>query len=205
MARHTSLKTVIDKNKLVGGGAFIVLMDVDICDQITGALIETIHFARNNEDITFEGVVYKAANFDFKTTQSSSEMPESTISVADLSGVLNKYIDESNGGDGWKIRLKTIAASDLSLPASGEEVMFVKGASINGFVISLSLGAQNPLNTRFPRRMQRRDRCAWVYKSEECGYTGIRKYCDYSLQGDNGCAAHNNTKRFGGFPGLRKR
>jgi hypothetical protein len=32
--------------------------------------------------------------------------------------------------------------------------------------------------------------------------TGIMPSCDLSLQGPNGCAAHNNTQNFGGFPGL---
>lgn len=205
MPRHTSLKTVIDKNRIVGGSAFVMLMEVFVSDQATGEIVETLRYARNDEDIVYQGQTYSAASFAFKTVQASGEMPESSISLNDLTGVINKYIDESNGGDGWKIKLMTVATADIAQPPQGEEMMYVKGASISGYTVTLSLGANNPLMSRFPKRMQRRNRCSWIFKSAECGYSGSKTSCDYSLQGDNGCAEKGNTLRFGGFPGLRKR
>ncbi|MFP3422090.1 hypothetical protein R0K19_22225, partial [Bacillus sp. SIMBA_161] len=80
----------------------------------------------------------------------------------------------------------------------------VKKASANSqdYTLSFVLGMENPLSLRLPRRMQRRDRCQWQYKGPECKYTGGLKSCDYSLQGPNGCSAHNNEENYAGFPGI---
>ncbi|CDT54306.1 Putative Phage-related protein-like (fragment) [Vibrio coralliirubri] len=82
------------------------------------------------------------------------------------------------------------------------ETFQVTGASAKNYEVSWTLGAMDLLRVRTPRRRQMRNRCCWRYKSKECGYTGAQKYCDLSLQGLNGCTAHDNEGNFGGFPGI---
>jgi phage-related protein len=118
---------------------------------------------------------------------------------------LIRKIDEYNGGTGSTARIMLIATDDLTRAPEVEEMVYVMGAKIAGYTVEFRLGARNPLGINFPARMQWKDRCAWQYKGAECGYTGALPTCDFSLQGDNGCAAHNNTRRFGGFPGIRNR
>ena len=75
-------------------------------------------------------------------------------------------------------------------------------ASAENFRCSFGLGADSEVMKTFPRRRQTKDFCQWRYKGKQCGYTGALATCDLTLQGPNGCAAHNNTIRFGGYPGL---
>ena len=205
MPRPLSLATVVEKNRVASDVAFIVLVEVDVIDQDTGNLEETLRFARNNEDITYRGFTYQKSAFSFKVGESAEGVPDVTVGFMDPTRVVIRKIDEREGGAGWVMRILMIASNDLTSEPEIEEMVFVMGASINGYQVSFRLGARSPLTMRFPARMQWKDRCQWIYKGEECGYTGGLATCDYSLQGSNGCAAHNNTNRFGGFPGIRNR
>ena len=78
----------------------------------------------------------------------------------------------------------------------------VTGASAKNYDATFTLGAENPVTFRFPRRRQRRDVCQWRYKSAYCGYTGALPTCDFTMNGSNGCIAHANGPRFGAYPGI---
>lgn len=84
------------------------------------------------------------------------------------------------------------------------EYFKVVGAAVKGNVVTWTLGDDNPLASPFPRRRQLMDRCSWRYKSGNCGYVGAMSSCDLTLNGSNGCAAHDNDLRFGGFPGINR-
>ena len=73
------------------------------------------------------------------------------------------------------------------------------------FKTTFTLGVENPLSRRCPRRVQFKESCSWLYKSEECGYTGSMTECDYTMTGSKGCRIHNNSRRYGGFPGIINR
>jgi phage-related protein len=85
-------------------------------------------------------------------------------------------------------------------------------------------GKFNVLGIKLPQGMYHRNFCNWKFKSRECGFmwqgggagypnvTGTldsenfpfadATKCDHTLKGSNGCLAHNNVKRFGGFPAI---
>lgn len=99
------------------------------------------------------------------------------------------------------------AAVDSVRPTYDPEILetfLITGASAKDYDVTWNLGAEQPLTLTFPRRKQRRDTCSWKYKGPECAYTGELPTCDFSLTGNNGCAQHLNSRRFGGFPGIRK-
>lgn len=205
MPRPLSLDTVIEKNRVASGVAFLVFMQIEVMSEIDGSLLETLYFVRNNEDITYQGQLYTRSSFTFSITESSESVVDVSLDIRDPTRSVIKKLEDHDGGVGWRIKMMIVNSDALDQDPEYEELVYVMGSSVNGYVASVRLGARNPLGTRFPARGQWRDRCQWIYKSEECGYTGPMPSCDYSLQGDNGCAAHNNTLRFGGFPGIRNR
>lgn len=204
MARHASLATVIEKNRIASDVAFIMLAEVDVRNA-AGTLVETLYFARNSEDFVYGGKTYVSAGFNFGITESATKVEQITLELRDPSLTVARRLDQYDGGAGWKIRLILVNTANTDQPPEFEQSAYVMGSTIKGYGAALTLGTRNPIRARFPARVQWRDRCAWAYKSTECGYTGPLPTCDYSLQGDNGCAAHDNTHRFGGFPGLRNR
>ena len=205
MPKHLSIETVIEKNRIASTTAFVMLIEVGVINEVTGILDETIYLARNNEDITYQGHVYTATAFDFNIEESSENIPEVSVSIQDPTGAVMSRAEQYSGGVGWKVRFKYINTGNLTLEPEIEEMVYVVGATAQTYSMDFTLGARNPLSQRFPRRMQWRDRCSWVYKGDECGYTGGETFCDYTLQGPDGCGVKGNTLRFGGFPGIRPR
>lgn len=205
MARHLSLETVIDKNRISSTVVYLTLARIEIIDEDTGQIAEIIRLARNDETVTYKGEVYDKAWFEFSTEETADGVPSISVSVQDPTGAVMAKADQHDGGVGWRIRFMVVSSARLNEDAEIEELVFVKSSKAKDYGIDLTLGARNPLTQKFPARTQWRDKCPWAFKGAICGYTGTAKTCDYSLGGENGCAAKGNSERFGGFPGIRAR
>jgi len=199
---HLSVATAIEKNKVASEVAFIAMLEITVIDPTNGSIVETLRIAKNSEDITFEGHTWAKGAFEFHITKTAGEVSDMTVTAKDYTRDIQARMQKYGGGTGFPVRVLCVNSANLSQGAEVEEFFEVVKASTKGFDVSFTLGAENPLTMRFPRRMQARDRCPWRYKGAECGYAGSLPTCDYTLQGDNGCAAHSNTLRFGGFPGI---
>lgn len=204
MPRHASVATVIEKNRIASAVAFVALLEVYVKDNI-GTVVETLRYARNSENISFQGHEYLAGNFSVEMESTTGETPQVRLSVVDITKAVQSKIEQYSGGIGFEIRVMIVNTGNMTQPAEIDETFFVLGASTKNYNVDFTLGSRNPTLIRFPRRLQLRDRCSWRYKGPECGYSGPLPSCDYSLNGQNGCQAHQNTLRFGGFPGLRPR
>ncbi len=202
MARHLSVATVIEKNRISSAFAFIPILDIRIKNPDTGEIVETLHFARNTEDLEFQGKTYVASHFDFDIKSAAGNQPELTLNVVDYSRAIQARMQEFGGGVGSEVTLTIVNTANLEQPPEVQEEFEVTGASVADYRVDFTLGAENPLMMRFPPGRMYKDRCRWRYKGEQCGYSGPLPRCDYTLQGENGCAAHNNTRNFGGFPGI---
>lgn len=202
--RALSVGTVIEKNRIASAVAFIFLAEIEVRDA-GGNLVETLRLVRNNEDITFQGNLYTAANFDLTLKEEVGTIPEIQVVAVDYTRAIQARMQEYGGGVGFDVVLILVNTGNLQQPPEIQERFRVTKSSAQGYVVTFSLGAENPLTMRFPRRRQTQDRCQWRYQGPECGYGGGLASCDLSLQGDNGCAAHGNTVRFGAFPGINSR
>ncbi|KAA5604429.1 hypothetical protein F1188_16355 [Roseospira marina] len=205
MPNHLSVATIIEANRIHSETAFLIALEVDIVDPVTNTLVETMRAVCNDEDITFNGQTYIATHFTVGAETAAGETPNITLSITDYTNALSKPMELYGGGVGFEARILVINSGALDAPPEISERFKVIQASIRSFVVSFTLGAENPLTMRCPTRLQYRDRCPWRYKGPQCGYAGDMPSCDYTLQGDNGCAAHGNNLRFGGFPGLMLR
>lgn len=208
MAKHHSVATVIDKNRIASLEAFIPMMIVDVIDHRDGELVEKLRICRNgNEDVTYRGDFFVSTDFQINQKNEIDRPSEVSLSFFDRTGVITRYMQMYRGGVGFKITLFFVNTGNMDQPPEFQETYSVKtaSASSDSYTVSFTLGMENPLALRIPRRTQRKDRCQWRYKGPECKYNGNLQTCDYSLQGSNGCSAHHNEENFGGYPGINAR
>ncbi|HEV7284693.1 MAG TPA: hypothetical protein VGN75_07530 [Kaistia sp.] len=200
--RHLSVATAIEKNRIASLVAFVICLEIEVKDPETGAFVEMLRFVHNDETLVYRGQTYLAGNFDLDVRQEAGSAPQLTLAVTDISQEIEARMQQYGGGIGFQVRFMVVNTGNLDQPPEVDETALVVGASSKEYVATFELGAENPLMMRFPFRRQFRDRCPWRYKGPECGYTGSLPGCDYTLQGANGCAVHQNSRRFGGFPGI---
>jgi len=205
MSKSLSVASVIEKNRLSSDTPWLITLDIDVIDPATGDKVETIYLVRNTEPITFNGHAYQPASFDIELKEESGSQQTVKLSIKDYSKAVQAKMQQYAGGVGFHVAVMVVNAGNLDAPPEIVENFEVIGASSANYVCSFSLGAENALTKTFPRRRQTRDFCQWRYKGEQCGYSGPMQSCDLTLAGPNGCKAHNNTIRFGAFPGINTR
>lgn len=196
-----SIATVREKNRIDSDVPFLPCLEVDVKTS-SGEFVETLYLVNNPENITFNGNEYVAFPFELDLSNEAGQEPSVTVTIEDISGAIKQRMNEYGGGVGFEVRIMVINAGNLSGKPEVVETFSVKDASVTDFSVKWTLGTEMHLLMNFPRRRQLRDRCPWAYKSIECQYTGSMPSCDFSLQGPNGCAAHNNTINFGGYPAI---
>lgn len=204
MARHLSVESVIDKNKITSAAVWLACLEIQIVNPNTRAIEQIVYVVRNDENIILNGQVYQAANFDFQIDQKQNEAPSVTLTANDQTRFIQSKLDAMAGGMFSTVILRVVNSERLDQPPEIEEVMAIVSASTKNYIVSLQLGSENPLGIQFPKHRQFRDRCAWRFKGYGCGYTGGLTTCDYTRDGANGCKVHNNTVNFRGLPGLVK-
>lgn len=200
---HLSVATIIEKDRISSEYAFVSLMKIHVINPSTLDDVETLYVARNSEDITFQGDVYQAGAYEVDVKREAGALPNISVNVVDYTRAIQGRMQEYGGGVGFGVDILVVNSGNLNQPPEMNEHFTVVGARSQTYSVEFSLGAENPLTRRFPFRYQFRDRCQWLYKGAECGYTGALPTCDYSLDGPNGCGAHNNVERFGAFPGIK--
>jgi hypothetical protein len=205
MARHLSVESVIDKNKVSSATAWVALLQVKIINPNTRAVEEILYIARNDENVIFQDQVYQAANFDFQITQRQGETPSVSLTAQDQTRYIQSRMDAMAGGVFSEVVLLVVNTDRLDQPPEVSETFQITQSSAKNYVVTFNLGSENPLSVGFPRHRQFKDRCAWRYKGFGCPYAGPMTGCDYTLDGPNGCRAHFPgvlALPFRGLPGL---
>jgi phage-related protein len=198
-----SVATALEKNRLDSDVPFLVAIDIEVVNPATAVVVEVLHFVLNSEEITFNGVVYQPAIFDVKFSNEAGAQSTVDLTVKDLTGAVQARMEEYGGGVGFNVTMYVLNAGALDEEPEVVEFFQVTGSSAADYHCHFRLGAENEVMKTFPRRRQTKDFCQWRYKDPvTCRYTGGLATCDLTLQGANGCAAHNNTINFGAYPGL---
>ena len=201
---HVTLATAIDKNRFSSDEVYLLLLEVDITDPTTGSVLETVYCTNNNENYTWNGILYKSIPFEVELTQDKDTTPSATLTVYDFSQTIVAALTSDGWSMSWPARFKVINASNPSSTPDLEQDFRLLDATVGSdkYTVNFTVGSENPLALRFPIRQQFRNRCQWGYKSAQCKYAGSMGSCDYTLDGSNGCIAHANAINFGGFPGV---
>lgn len=202
MANHLSVATAIEKNRIASDTAFVLLLDIVIHDN-TGAYVETLHLAKNSENLVYLGNEYVASNFTAQIDIQTGSDPKFQLVAQDPTGVLRNRMELYGGGVGFPVTVTVVNSGNLTQSPEISDQFEVIQASAQGYVVSFTLGIENPISQRFPSRLMWKDQCPYPYKGPRCKYTGSLATCDFTLRGSNGCDVHLNTVNFGGFPGLQ--
>lgn len=200
-----SVASVLEKNKIASSVAFLLLAKLEVFDSTTQTYVDIVYVVNNAENVVFEGNTYVPYPFGVNIKHEAGAIPQITLVAQDFQKVLLNKLNAYSGATGSRVTLTVVNSGNLSQGAEIEEVFEIIGSSASDYVVTLNLGAESVLTRLYPTRTQMKDRCGWRYKGPECGYTGGMATCDLSLQGANGCAAHNNALNFGGFPGIQNR
>lgn len=205
MTTSLSVASVIEKNRLSSEVPWLMLVDIGVIDPETSALVETMRVVRNPDPVVFNGHEYSPASFDIELNSEAGAQSTVNLTFRDYTLAVQRKMQDYAGGVGFSVAIAVVNADRLDAPPEVIENFQVTSASNAAYDCSFTLGAENNIARTFPRRRQMRDYCQWRFKGEECGYTGPLNSCDLSLKGANGCAAHQNVVRFGGFPGINGR
>jgi len=205
MPTHISIATALDKNKLASATVYLMLMEVDVRNS-TGAVVTTIYATNNTEAYVFGGVTYQNIPFEVTLTQEKDTLPTAQLTVYDLAQVFQAQLQAYGTVLDWPVRIKVINTSGSAATVDMQQNFSLTSAVAKDdtYNITFTLSGENPLTLRWPPRDQFRNRCFWVYKSTQCGYTGSMAACDFTIDGTIGCRAHANTLNFGGFPGITR-
>ena len=203
MSKSLSVATAIEKNRLSSDTPFLVLLDIDVIDPTTAAVIETLHVCKNSEDITFNSVLYTGTDFQIEMKSEAGTQSQIKLTIDDYTRAIQGRMQSYGGGIGFNVTVMVINGAALTSPPEVSEYFQVVGADANNYVVTFTLGAENALAVTFPRRKQTKDFCQWRYKdAATCKYAGALASCDLTLNGANGCLAHSNTINFGAYPGI---
>jgi phage-related protein len=198
---HFSVATAIEKDRIYSDKAFVLLLEI-VATDYSGTVLETLRFAKNSENVVYQGNEYIASNFTVKQEMDSISDPRLTITAEDPSGIIRDRLEIYSGAIGFNVSCLVVNTGNIAQPPEVQYDFKIIQATQNGYQVSFTLGIDNPLAQRFPNRLQYRDQCTKQYKGPLCKYSGSMTSCDYTRTGSNGCVAHGNESNYGGFPGL---
>lgn len=190
---------VIEKNKYASKIPWVKLLEISVTDLIT--LFLTDH----PSGCTFRGQVYEYRGFTIDSLRSDTKggLESVRVSLSNVDRVISAFV-ETYDIRGNRVVMIDVPEDQLSDDTATlfEEVYGIESYSISNSVADVVLGHARVLQQRSPAGRYYKDNCRWIYKSTECGYVGGLATCDKIVGGTNGCRAHDNTERFGGFPNM---
>lgn len=187
-----------EKNKLDSASAWLPLVTVEVSPS------EILRLVPNPTNITFRGETYVAFGLEIDeiTQDAKGGLHDVRISVSNVTREIGSYV-EFNELRGARVEILYVNSANLADPDAvvAEERYEIMSIQVKGSqFVSFTLGHDRISQHQFPSGRFFRDNCRWIYKSVECGYSGGLASCDKILEGPNGCRAHANVARFGGFP-----
>lgn len=202
------LPTVVtqESNKIATKSAWLVLLDVTLNDSSS----TIFYITNNNEDVVFSGQTYSSLPFELDIRKDSlkGEIPSLNLRITNITRILMTYLEETSGAIGSSVLIRVVNSDLLSEDYSDLEMTFdVIGCSYGEEWIEFSLGAPNPLRSRFPLYRYIADKCRFVGEFNRgtgnrprCKYAGLDTTCSGTL---TDCESKSNQNNFGGFQGLQ--
>lgn len=150
-------------------------------------------------------------------TTTTGEIMGMKAQVSNVNKLIGNAIQQAGGLRGNRITHIIVfdGLTDQGKDFCLGNVMYIDSVTITATDVQFTFESRfNVLGIDLPLCSYNRDFCRWVYGSEECGWRtslGVdtqhypladATWCDHSLRGSNGCVAHFNNRRFGGFPAL---
>lgn len=211
--KNLSLSSIVEANSFSSSDtAWLIALKIHVRNHQTGAEVAQIRVINNSEITIIEGEEYEPMSFTIDFKEEANVLPSVTVTIQDQAELVGPYMQRYAGGVGFDIDLMIVQgkndghavdAAVGSIEPELVEFFTITNGGYKDYVASWTLGAENPLKRMFPLRKQEDDQCSFRYKEPStCGYNGPKPTCDLSLDGVNGCRAHNNTRNFGAYPGI---
>lgn len=199
-----SLAAQQDKSKLASADAYILLLDMIWNGEHT-------RLVRNPSAVQFDagdglGIqTYQPFSFELDIQQpGGNQLPTIHLHASNVLGLLQSLIEAYAGLAGATCNLYVMnTAQPAGEPAAAFSTTVISSSS-TAEIVTFSLSGPSPMRQLFPLFLYRGDVCMWVtkYKGKQCGYKGALTSCDGTYAGANGCTLHDNTIRYGAFPGI---
>lgn len=202
---HADLKAA--KNLLHSNEAWHVLFEIFVSDN------EVFRLVNNEAAVTFGGNEYSPFPIGFEQLEESTrgDLPYVNVVVSNVDRMVSGYLESHGGLLDKKVVMRFVHESNLTTSTATIESNFViRETSVSQESVSFRLSVSPFFEVDLPHQLYYRHRCRWQFKGAgTCGWTsggtGSSETCDKTLDGPNGCAAHLNQARFGGFPGIPRR
>lgn len=203
-----------ERHSLASGEAWVLLLYL----QLSG---EDLRLARNIDPVTFDAgdgagpQIYSPFSFklgDFAQS-TNGQLPQLDLSASNIGRILQGVLMQYGGAVGADVKLYVVNTASPGGEAQLELDFEVSSTTANAKLVNFKLGASSPLRSVFPLHRFYPNHCIWRYNSpalqatnnplgQQCMYSGPLLTCSLTLDGPNGCEAHGNSIRFGGFPGI---
>jgi len=183
-------------------------VEVPIPDEVTPQVLritshsETVEWQTDSAGVPLDWTPYpmtiSGVTADTKGTQQTWR-----IALGNANRQVMALVDAYEG-----LEEQVVTAHLVPLLATAEGVGVVTlrgrilGISATNQSLTLELGQVDMRRATFPANRVRSQRCGFPYRGERCGYSGLLATCDKGFNTPNGCVAHANEERYGGFPGV---
>jgi len=190
-----ALAQILEKNKLASDGAYLVLLQVTLPDATV------LRFARNTEDVSWNGETWTAFPFTLEEiNDAKEETPKVEIKVSNVTRAVQYYLEQAEGGVGSEAHLYCVNSNLMEdTTPIWDGVYTVTACKADNQWVSWTLGASSLFRKRFPKNRVNKLFCRFRFKGDRCGYAGAETACNKTLAR---CRELNNSVRFGGFPGI---
>lgn len=193
----------VEKNALASDGVWVILLEIYVKQ-----LDDYIRVCSNNEDITWNGVLWQSFPFSMDEIGDTTkgEIPQFAIRVSNINGVVQSYVEDADGAVGSAVKLMVIN-TNIGLNTPEIELEFVtKSTSIDAMWATFTLGVVNPYSILIGQRMIRTG-CRYTgvdgsqngFQGSRCKFSGVGVECNKTL---TRCRELGNSRNFGGFPGI---
>jgi phage-related protein len=192
---NLSAAAKLEKNRVSQDSAWLTLLELVLNES------ESIRIVANTEDITWNGQTWTAYPFEIDTVQQTkNEIPNIPVKLSNVTGVLERIVEQYNGFTDHEVILRVINSkySSNTIPEL-EEHFTVNSVSTDSEFAVFNLGGAQAIVTRFPFRRVSKDWCQYRYKDPECAATSPLTTCAKTLKE---CRERNNSVRFGGTPSM---
>jgi phage-related protein len=190
-----------------GTGVWLWLIAIELQTDATESrwVLVTSH----SEPVEFAGHTYHPWRVRLPRIESGGpgDLAGARCELSNAGGVAAEYLRQFEGLEGRRIVVRLanslhLDAAEHALPHTYE----IADSQVDAGVAILTLG-QLPLHAlQCPSRRFARLVCGVPFRGLLCGWVssqgGDATACDRTLDGPNGCGAHNNVPRFGGQPSM---
>ncbi len=159
-------------------------------------------FAEYDQSVTFNGEVYIAfpITHEFIEESGNQEIPQIKVRASNVSRYLQAYLEQYDLR-GKRVDIILVWANQLNNPdVKIIDTYYIDSYSANEQDVEFTLTSKfDVLDVVLPSGKYLRTHCRWVFKSDQCGYTGSETSCNRTFQR---CQELSNVARFGGFPSI---